>query len=99
MAETRLKTRILRLKRIEQALITAGDAGLGVADLMKLTDCNRRTIYRDILFLSVDLSIPIYKEGARFCVLGEYESPFPGVQRFDGKGVRHDKPNHANGPR
>lgn len=72
MRPERNRTRIIRLYKIEEALLS--QHGLTVIQLCSYFRVNRRTIYRD-LSLMQELEIPIHKEGSRFKILGTYKIP------------------------
>ena len=61
---SRLNNRTARLRQLEELLLLS-PAGLSVAELTSQLSVNRRTIYRDIEFLSAQ-GIPLWQEGGRF---------------------------------
>lgn len=83
MPTTRLYNRLVRLKNIERMLLQAGSGGLKITEIASRTGVNRRTIYRDMICLSVDFFVPIYDgDDGRYCIRREgYLSPFPGPIR------------------
>jgi len=84
----RIRTRILRLYKIEQLLIE-GDQGLTARELSKLLLVNRRTIYRDIELIQ-ELGIPLYDYQGRFKILGTYRIPSYRPKLIDAIGVNNE---------
>lgn len=73
MQPERNRTRIIRLYKMEELLITRSD-GLTAAEIGRHFRVNRRTIYRDLSLIE-ELGIPVYKEDGRFKILGTYKVP------------------------
>ena len=61
---SRLANRTARLRQLEELLLLS-PAGLNVAELASQLLVNRRTVYRDIEFLSAQ-GVPLWQEGGRF---------------------------------
>lgn len=61
---TRLASRTARLRRIEELLLVSPD-GLGALDLAERLDVDRRTVYRDLDFLSEE-NVPLWQHNGRF---------------------------------
>jgi len=61
---SRLANRTARLRQLEELLLLS-PAGLSVAELSAQLSVNRRTVYRDIDFLSAQ-GVPLWQEGGRF---------------------------------
>jgi proteasome accessory factor B len=61
---SRLASRTSRLRQIEEVLLLAPD-GLSVPELARRLNVNRRTIYRDVEFLS-EQGVPLWQETGRF---------------------------------
>lgn len=72
MNAERNRTRIIRLFKIEEILISRN--GLTVIELCNYFKVNRRTIYRD-LSLMEEIGIPLIKEDGQFKILGTYKIP------------------------
>lgn len=60
----RLATRTSRIRQIEEILLVAPQ-GLRATDIARRLDVNRRTVYRDLDFLS-DQGVPVWQEHGRF---------------------------------
>ncbi len=60
----RLASRTSRLRQIEEVLLMAPD-GLSVPELARRLKANRRTVYRDVEFLS-EQGVPLWQEAGRF---------------------------------
>lgn len=73
MEDERLRTKFIRLHRIEELLITT-QGGLKATELCKMLRVDRRTIYRDIALLE-EMGVPVYKEFERYAILGTYKVP------------------------
>jgi predicted DNA-binding transcriptional regulator YafY len=82
MNAERNRTRIIRLYKIEELLIT--QSGLTAIELCERMKVNRRTIYRDIELMQ-ELGIPLYKDNSRFKILGTYKIPSYRIQLIDQK--------------
>jgi predicted DNA-binding transcriptional regulator YafY len=61
---SRLANRMARLRQLEELLLLSQD-GLSVAELVSQLLVNRRTVYRDIDFLSAQ-GVPIWQQDGRF---------------------------------
>ena len=61
---SRLSNRTARLRQLEELLLLS-PAGLSVAELVSQLSVNRRTVYRDIDFLSAQ-GVPLWQEDGRF---------------------------------
>jgi predicted DNA-binding transcriptional regulator YafY len=61
---SRLSNRTARLRQLEELLLLSPD-GLSAADLAKRLEVNRRTIYRDLDFLSFQ-GLPLWQQEGRF---------------------------------
>jgi proteasome accessory factor B len=61
---TRLATRTSRLRQIEEILLIE-PAGLGAAELAERLQVDRRTVYRDLDFLS-EQEVPLWQHNGRF---------------------------------
>jgi predicted DNA-binding transcriptional regulator YafY len=61
---SRLTNRTARLRQLEELLLLS-PAGLSVAELSSQLLVNRRTVYRDIDFLS-EQGVPLWQDGGRF---------------------------------
>ena len=61
---TRLANRTARLREIEELLLMTPD-GLGVMDIARQLDVNRRTIYRDLSFLE-EQGVPLWQVDGRY---------------------------------
>ena len=64
---SRLLNRTARLRRLEELLLLSPN-GLSAAKLAKRLEVNRRTIYRDLDFLSFQ-GVPLWQQGGRFGVI------------------------------
>jgi predicted DNA-binding transcriptional regulator YafY len=64
---SRLINRTSRLRRLEELLLLSPN-GLSAVELAKHLEVNRRTIYRDLDFLSFQ-GVPIWQQGGRFGVI------------------------------
>jgi predicted DNA-binding transcriptional regulator YafY len=64
---SRLSTRTARLRQLEELLLLSPD-GLSAAELAKRLVVNRRTIYRDLDFLSFQ-GIPLWQDDGRFGII------------------------------
>lgn len=73
MTPERNRTRIIRLYRMEELLITESE-GLTVTEICNHFQVDRRTIYRDIALMD-ELGIPLYKEAGKYKILGTYKIP------------------------
>ena len=60
----RLATRTSRIRQIEEILLVA-PKGLRATDIARRLDVNRRTVYRDLDFLS-EQGVPVWQEHGRF---------------------------------
>jgi predicted DNA-binding transcriptional regulator YafY len=61
---SRLISRTARLRKLEEILLLS-PVGLGAADLARRLQVNRRTVYRDLEFLS-EAGAPIWQQGGRY---------------------------------
>lgn len=61
---SRLSTRTARLRRIEELLLVSPE-GLGAIDLADRLEVDRRTVYRDLDFLSAE-NVPLWQHNGRF---------------------------------
>lgn len=72
MESIRLKTKLLRLWKIEELLITRN--GLTMIELSELLKVNRRTIYRDMNLLQ-EVGVPIINEDGLYKIMATYKVP------------------------
>jgi predicted DNA-binding transcriptional regulator YafY len=61
---SRISNRIARLRQLEELLLHS-NRGMSAVELAEILGVNRRTIYRDLEFLSVQ-SLPLWQEGGTF---------------------------------